>query len=278
LCGPKATAIKGYPVYAKGKYIRSEFEPELSRLGDELLEHNPNLILALGATAMWALLGRTAIKKFRGTTDLSTHTVQGFKVLGTYHPAAIFRAWNLRPIISIDLGKAERERHFPNLERPKREIWIEPSLKDLEDFYDRYLERANRLSVDIETAGTQITCIGFAPTPEVAIVIPFNDPRKPRRNYWANSSLERDAWRFVERVLALPIPKIFQNGLYDIAFIFRSTGIRVNVPTGSHDTMLLHHALQPESPKDLGFLGSLYCDEGAWKHMRVDNRTIKRDE
>ena len=45
------------------------------------------------------------------------------------------------------------------------------------------------------------------------------------------------------------------------------------------DTMLLHHALQPESEKSLAFLGSLYTDESAWKLMRQRGKTtIKRDE
>jgi hypothetical protein len=33
------------------------------------------------------------------------------------------------------------------------------------------------------------------------------------------------------------------------------------------DTMLLHHALQPEMQKGLGFLASVYTDELAWKFM-----------
>jgi hypothetical protein len=43
--------------------------------------------------------------------------------------------------------------------------------------------------------------------------------------------------------------------------------------------MLLHHALQPESEKSLGFLGSIYTDEASWKTMRQRGKTtIKRDE
>jgi hypothetical protein len=41
--------------------------------------------------------------------------------------------------------------------------------------------------------------------------------------------------------------------------------------------MLLHHALQPESLKGLGFLGSVYTDEGNWKQMR-NVGTVKRDD
>ena len=70
--------------------------------------------------------------------------------------------------------------------------------------------------------------------------------------------------------------KLFQNGLYDIAFLWRAYGIKVM--NASEDTMLLHHALQPEALKGLGFLGSVYTDEGAWKQMREKVATIKRDQ
>ena len=276
LCGAKSNAIPGYPAIGSGKYIRSEFEPELLRLGDEILECNPNIIIALGNTAMWAMFGKTAISKFRGTTDISTHTVSGFKVLPTYHPAAVLRQWELRPVVVLDLAKALRESKFPDLRRPKREIWIEPTLEDLHAFSRLYLVNCEVLSVDIETAGHQITCIGFAPSASVAITIPFLDTRRKDKNYWGSRDAEEKAWDFVRDILEGSSRKLFQNGLYDIAFLYRAAGIRV--ANAEHATMLLHHALQPESLKGLGFLGSLYTDEGAWKHMRTDHDTIKRDD
>ncbi len=45
LCGPKADGIPGYPSSVKGKHVRREFQPELERLADELIEHNPNTTL-----------------------------------------------------------------------------------------------------------------------------------------------------------------------------------------------------------------------------------------
>ena len=39
-CGGKREGIAGYPALVKGKYLRAEFEPELTRLGDEILEHD----------------------------------------------------------------------------------------------------------------------------------------------------------------------------------------------------------------------------------------------
>jgi hypothetical protein len=40
--------------------------------------------------------------------------------------------------------------------------------------------------------------------------------------------------------------------------------------------MLLHHSMQPELEKGLGFLGSVYTDEPSWKFMRTDHSTLKQ--
>lgn len=275
-CGDKKGAIKGYPALLKSKYVREEFAPELERLGNELIEVNPNLIIAMGNTACWALLGKTTIKKLRGTTTLSTHTVAGFKVLPTYHPAAIFRQWEIRPTVIFDLMKAKRESESPDIRRPAREIWIEPTLEDLHDFFSKYIQGCPILSVDIETVGSTITCIGFAPSVSRAIVIPFLDSRKLGRSYWPTKEHEAKAWKFVRQVLEdRKIKKVMQNGLYDISFIWRTTGIKVY--GAEEDTMLLAHAQQPEALKGLAYLGSLYTDEGAWKQIREKSSTIKKD-
>ena len=272
----KAEALKGFPALTKGKYVPATLGPELERLGDELVACNPNLIIALGNTPLWALSGRTGVSKLRGTTFISDHTVSGFKCLATYHPAAILRQWELRPVAVLDLAKAERESHYAELRRPKREIWIDPTIEDIEQFYSRHIHGCHRLSVDIETSGNQVTCIGFAPSANLALVVPFVAPKRKGRNYWSTIDLERAAWGIVKRILEdRTIRKTFQNGLYDIAFLWRSMGLRVY--GASDDTMLCHHALQPESLKGLGFLGSIYTDEGSWKGMRK-TETIKADE
>jgi uracil-DNA glycosylase len=275
LCGPRSEGIKGFPALTKG-YVRAEYLPELERLQNEIVECNPNLIIALGNTPSWALLGRTKITQFRGTTAISTHTVQGYKVLPTYHPAAVMRQWNLRPTVIMDFYKAKRESAFPEVRRLERTIWIAPTLEDLYEFRKTYIDPTGSCTVDIETAGNQITCIGFAPTPRIALVVPFVDGRRLGKNFWGNVESERRAWAFVTDVLnSRSIRKTFQNGLYDIAFIWRATGLKTY--GAEHDTMLLHHALQPESLKGLGFLGSIYTDEGNWKQMRRVT-TIKRDD
>jgi DNA polymerase len=276
-CGGKKEGIPGYPILQKSKYVRKEFQHELERLGDEILSIDPNLIICLGNTPMWAMAGRTGITKVRGTTCLSTHTVSGYKLLLTYHPSAVTRQWELRPTTIADLSKANKEKDHADVKRPHREIWIEPSIDDIQRFIKDHIKPGQILSVDIETSGTQITCLGFSPRRDLAIVIPIFDERTKSGNYWSTKELERQCWELIRNVLEdQSIPKLFQNGMYDIPFLLRSYGIRVM--GAKEDTMLLHHALQPEALKGLGYLGSIYTDEGPWKVERKGTDTIKRDE
>ena len=276
-CGSKAEGIPGFPALVKSGYVRKEFSHELDRLGDEILAADPNLIVCLGNSALWALAGRTGITKLRGTTCTSTHTVSGYKLLCSYHPSAVCRQWELRPTTVVDLTKINHEKDFPDVRRPKCTIWIEPSIAEFRTFIRRYILGCRLLSVDIETAGNQITCIGFAPRSDLAIVVPIHDTRGKSGCYWPTTELELQCWRLIRRVLEdRSIPKLFQNGLYDIAFLWRAYGIKT---LGAiHDTMLLHHALYPESLKGLGYLGSIYTDHGPWKNERKGTATIKRDE
>lgn len=278
LYGGKTTAIPGYPALTKGKFVRAEFVPELERLYKEIYEVDPNLVIALGNTPLWALCGVTGISKLRGCTRESTRGITGLKVLPTYHPAAVLRQWELRSVTVIDLFKAKREAEFPEVRRPEREIWIEPGIEDIERFYNEHICGCDLLSVDIETAGESITCIGFAPSTRIALVIPFYDARTKNRSYWPSQHIEKQVWDIIRTCLAdRSLPKLFQNATFDVAFLWRSMGIKTyNV---AEDTMLLHHALQPESLKGLGFLGSVYAADGesAWKVEHKHDTTIKRD-
>lgn len=276
-CGPRATGLPHFPALIKSGYVRKEFAHEMDRLGDEILAQDPNIIIALGNSALWALCGRTGVTKLRGTTCVSTHTVSGYKLLVTYHPAAVCRQWELRPTTVADLSKINREKEFPDVRRPACEIWTEPALEDIEVFIRDAIAPCEILSVDIETSGSQITCIGFAPRSDLAIVIPIHDSRGKSGSYWPTQADERRCWELIRSVLEdKRIRKVFQNGLYDIAFLWRAYGIRTF--GALHDTMLLHHALQPESLKGLGYLGSIYTDHGPWKVERKGTDTIKRDE
>lgn len=274
-CGTKAEGIAGYGPLLKSKYVRKEFQAELDRLGDEILTCDPNLIVCLGNSALWVLTGHTGITKYRGTTITSSHTISGYKLLCTYHPSAVLRQWEIRPTTIIDLSCINREKDFGHVQRPHCEIWIEPEIEDIRKFIKEHITGCLLLSVDIETSGTQITCIGFAPRRDLAIVIPFFDPSRPGRHYWSTAELERECWELIREVLEnAEIKKLFQNGMFDIAFIWRTQGIKVM--GAGEDTMLLSHAQQPEALKGLAYLGSLHTSHGPWKTERKSD-TIKRD-
>lgn len=271
-CGKRSDVGKEYalPALGQGKWVLPKYLHHLDLLRQEIHETNPRLIIALGNTATWALLRRTGIGKLRGNIFLS-ELAPGIPVLPTYHPSYILRSWEERVIAVGDFIKAKRfldEGFAPR----RRELWLRPTLVEVREFFDRYILRSDYfgpLSFDIETAKETITCIGFAPDLERSITVPFFDATAPGCNYWATPGEELEAWRICYQALTTRVPKLGQNGLYDIQYC-RRYGIPVR--GYQHDTMIRHHALYPELEKGLGFMASLYTDEQAWKVTRDRNR------
>jgi DNA polymerase I-like protein with 3'-5' exonuclease and polymerase domains len=85
------------------------------------------------------------------------------------------------------------------------------------------------------------------------------------------------AWDWVRFLCTLEGKQnVGQNYLYDANFLWTKYGI----PSldMDEDTMLLHHALQPEMEKGLDFLSTIYSDEPKWKFMRKGSFTNKRED
>lgn len=274
LCVNKVTAGAGYPMppLKQGKYVDPKYLPEVERLYAEIDEVKPNLIVALGNTACWAVVHTTKISQIRGTTLLGRG---GTKVLPTFHPAAVLRNWALRPVVKADLLKAAREAEFPEIRRPKRQVLVNPTLDEIQWWIENEGRNARIISVDIETGAGQIKCIGFAARTDFSMVVSFIDFRRDGGNFWPTFAEERAAWFLVRDIMRLPAVKLFQNGMYDLQYILKMGIIPHNC---DEDTMLLHHAIYPEMQKGLGFLGSIYTDEPAWKLMRNHKEDFKRDE
>lgn len=294
LCVKKDDLPPSYllPAISKGLYISPRYLPSLQRLSNEISESSPNLVMALGNTACWALLQTTNIGSIRGTTTQAGDGFGKVKTLPTYHPAAVLRQWKWRPIVVADLMKALREREFPQLRRPERQIIINPTLEFFKHWISRILSSPPPyLSIDTETTAGMIDTIGFAASKEEAIVYMVGPHRVkignhydiilPERNDRVVSSYfsfeeELQFWFLVSSLLESPIPKLFQNGVYDLQYLL-TMGLRIN--NCLEDTMLLHHSLHPEIQKSLGFLGSIYTDEASWKLMRKHKGdSEKRDE
>lgn len=280
-CGKRSDVPKDYalPPLAQGQWVLPKHLHHLDALRVEILECKPRLVIALGNTATWALLGRTGISKLRGSVFPLKLVEGGPPVIPTFHPANILREWSNRVIALGDLIKCRRfldEGFHP----PRRELWLEPSLDELQEFVSRFILSSSRpslLSFDVETFADTITCIGFAPSKDRAICIPFYDPAKPDRNYWETQRQELAVWRIVSDVLTSDIPKLGQNGLYDIQYCLRA-GIRVR--SYLRDTMIRHHSLYPEMEKGLAFMATLYTDEQPWKLLRDRKKDLmfKQDD
>lgn len=289
-CGKKAEvggSAYHWPPLSQGKYVFPKYLPHVQRLSVELGTVRPNLVVALGNTACWALLRATGIGSIRGACAESV-PLRGeqegtfkVKVLPTYHPSAVLRNWSARPIVVADFMKASREAQFSELRRPERTVLTNPTLAEVLTWRDAMLANPPpALGTDIETGARMIKCIGFAWSRSESIVIPFWAPGKPENgyNYWATLEEELIVREAISDVTGhQDIAKLFQNSLYDIQYMLKE-GFRLR--NCLHDTMLFHHSVFPELQKGLGFLGSIYTNEAAWKLMRAGNAedSTKRDE
>jgi hypothetical protein len=280
------------PPLKAGKYILPEFMPHVQNLWNEIEILKPNVVVCLGNTPSWALLGRSYISRIRGAVAWSDRCK--CKVVPTYHPSYIIRGqWPERPIVIADLQKAKRQSISADIHRP--EVWIlrDPTIPEIADWFT---EPATEYAVDIETGyalyskaelkrmtpkeryflSSQISMISFARTENDVIVIEFMSRKKPDLCYWPTLEEEVEVWKLIKHGLRIPIKKVFQNGLYDMGRCLEA-GI-ITWAQGMEDTMLRQHARYPEMLKSLGFQASLFVDDLAWKEIYSNRESLKRDE
>lgn len=251
-------------------HVKADKAHHIHKLHKQLKELKPNLIIPMGATACWALGLGASIGKLRGFV----HETPFGKTLPIYHPAAILRNWSLRAITLLDLTKARREMKFPGFRLIEREIWTEPTINDLWNWWHTYGIKSPLLAVDIETLrNQQISEVGFASDKHHALHIPFvwedklATPKKYHQ-WWSSTQEEVKAWEFVKYVCESAVPKIGQNLKYDAFWLAKEMGIAIN--NWQHDTMVGCHAWQPELGKSLYDLGAMFLDEKSWKSIRKD--------
>lgn len=270
----KSEGISGYRAVTQSKYFPASQAHELNRLQAEIDAVEPNVIVALGNLSLWALCKKSGIKRYRGSPLLTFDGKR--KVIPSWPMSSVIRQWELRVICLADLTKARNESTFPDLIRPSREIWIKPEIEDIERFYEKYIVPSPFLGCDIETKSKTITEVGYSTADgRHAIVIPFYSRLAEDGNYWPSFTDERRAWKWVRKINEEK-PLVGQNFAYDMTYFWKTVGIPC--PQFLGDTMLLHHALQPEMEKGLGFLGSVYTSEPSWKFMRQSHDTLKRGD
>jgi uracil-DNA glycosylase len=264
---------------AKGAYLEpGRVADELSRLRDELNHADPNIVVVLGGTACWGLLGLPGagtVSRIRGA--LTHEVLTGRKAIATYHPAAVSRNPKLREFLLSDLARAKAECDSPTLSLEERHLLIPETPWEVRQFLlHKCIANGTPVAVDIETTRGQIDCIGFAPSRTLAMCVPIFHPKHPGLHYWPTPEAELEVINHIAFFMESPVPKIFQYGQYDVPWIFERWGISTFGPYD--DTRLMMHALNPEQDKDLASIGGTFERLGPWKMMRKAATSGKRDD
>jgi uracil-DNA glycosylase len=248
--------------YARAKEHGIDIDQQLAELQVEINDIKPNVILALGGTALWALSGKTKISQHRGSIMWG----MGTKFVPTYHPAHLLHStsggeikgyWN-RQVMIFDIKRAWEESTSPLLELPSRTLQIARNSGELYEFLETY-KHCKKMATDIEAGGHCLpVCIGLAFNKHHGMTIPLwnsdgisDIPNSDLANMWL--MLARVLW---EKDI------VGQNFNYDRDKI-RRLGFAIRRIYS--DTMLKAFAINPELPKGLSFLTSIYTREPYYK-------------
>jgi DNA polymerase I-like protein with 3'-5' exonuclease and polymerase domains/uracil-DNA glycosylase len=247
--------------------------------GIELLKREielcqPNVIIALGNTAMWALTGKWGITSWRGSTLQSILPLAleyRPKVIPAYHPAAIFRQWSWRNILVHDLKRAKRGAESREIPKRDKLYTVRPSFDQAVGVLVNLLQcleaRPTRLAIDIETRAGHIACIGIGWSKSAAMCIPLMCVERAD-GYWTADE-EVKIMSLLRAVLTHPnCIGIGQNFLYDAQYFHRWLKY---VPRIHRDTMIAQHSIFSTLPKGLDFLASMYAENYVyWKDDSKD--------
>ncbi len=251
-----------FPVRCKQQGI--DIGQHLQELQVELNSLKPNLVIAIGNTALWALSGKLGIQDYRGSILYG----MGCKFIPTYNPRHLswqaedvefIGYWN-RQVILHDLRRCAEEAQSKELKLPQRTLHIARNSYDLYEFKRQYAKGFTELSVDIESAGSCIpVCVGLAFNRKHGITIPL----------WNQDGISTiptsdlvNCWRILAEML-WEFNIIGQNFNYDrdklkrLGFIIRFL---------KSDTMMKAFAINPELPKGLAFNTSIYTREPFYKN------------
>ena len=237
---------------------------QIERLKREIEEYKPNIVIALGKTALWALTGESKIGECRGFIFNST-LVPGVKVLPTYNPGFIHESWEVLFPAIMDVRKAVNNSKTPGLFSDKRSLKTTPSLNEFIDYLDYCLE-VGTVAVDIETVspGSHIDIFGIGVSKDDAMSFTVVKGRKP---VLSTVGAEMKMWLKIAEVMD-KCKVIMHNGMYDATVLAHNCGIPCNGYT--EDTMVQAHCCWPETPRSLNFITSICLNVPAWKHMQSD--------
>lgn len=276
-------------ILIRDKFCLPTVSQELEVLKREIELCQPNVIIACGNLAMWALTGNWGVASWRGSIlecDLPLQLQYKPKVIPTHPPATIMRQWAWRPILVHDLSRAQKESLFKNINRPNYDFIIRPDFTQAITVLRQLIEQADKaswdgrrikLSVDLETRAGHIACCGIAWSELDAICIPFMCVEKIS-GYWSEQEESTIVYLLYTLLTHKSVEVIGQNFSYDAQYTVRHWHF---IPNLKRDTMLTQHVLFSNMQKGLDFLSSMYCqyhcywkDEGKDWNPKIDEDVL----
>lgn len=255
---PKNNDMSLFITFGKNKVqLSPAIKDYIDFLYAEINRINPNVVVAIGNIAMFALTGKQSITKWRGSILPGVKEIKGRKVVPCIHPSAALRQYLYTYAILSDLKKALVQSEFPELKYPERKYILDPGYTNAMEYLS-YLKGLDCLiATDIEVTNEEVSCISFAPSPHEVICIPF---WKSGANYYSLDQ-ETDIMRSIGQVLS-NCKIIGQNVSFDSTFLFNRYGIITNVVG---DTMVASNLVYPDLPKGLDYLTSIWTNEPYYK-------------
>jgi len=237
-------------------------------LDDEIKAVNPNVIIALGATAMKVLIKQDKITKLKNQVYISEE--YGVKVVPTYHPNFINR--NPHEYVNVYNGfkLAVAEASAKEVQQ-KKKITGQYLVVDTEENIDKVLTKLESLDhfvIDLETTSlnclvAKIICVSLSWKIGSGVVIPWECLK--------NGLLER-----FKKILVSDKLKIGQNIKYDIE-VFLGNKIPIKGPF--YDIMLAHGLLDENSRHGLDDMVLRYTDMGDyWTVIEKERERVAKEK
>lgn len=258
----KRDIVPGKHMEVDGKWVMPIIYEHRKLLAAEIATVQPNVIIALGNLAMWALTGKWGITSWRSsilTCTLDLPMQREVKVIPTFAPVMVQKQHSWRPIMVHDLRKAKAESETPSIIRPEYQFLVRPDfdtachvLSELIGFVEKI---EVKLAVDIETRAGHIACIGIAWSDVNAICIPLMSAAD-KAGYWKEGE-EFAILNLIQRLLTHKNAVVIgQNFSYDAQYFWRWL---LYIPNLRRDTMISQHVCFSNMQKSLDFLSSMYC-------------------
>lgn len=251
-----------------------DIDPYVTELHD-LIKSMDNLavIVPLGNYSAFHTMGkgnidRKAMMAWNGTfgeDDVDISSLRGgvwtydsnINVIPSNHPTMIRfnQTWIRRFHMDWSKISTRLQVGYKEFMPPSQNLIATPTDAEIHNFInDCFANEDMPLSLDIETWGDRLSCVGFAINPYEAICI------RTENNYWLRRNID-----LIRCLCEGPNPKVLINGMYDWYWLERDQGIRIN--NYAFDPQLMHHAIHSTDKQGLEYLTSIYLRRPAWKSM-----------